>query len=485
MTIPRPIAVLVLSIPWIMALCAMGWLVYVRYPPTGVFTVSSVIDGQSPWINPFLPTQRVTAAGKQADGWVGQRIIDDPTYFTARVPGPYDSVDVTLEYRPLYQPMMEFGMVRDAAGTSLQLVPMYASELQKSDWQHVTFGSQQGYVRNSVPASRLSYAHPEGLAVWNATATSPLLSDPDHTLVSTAVSLRGSHDFYFVPAGGSVRAIFAIQAANRQAGSDAAGFRIFRDDEEIQQDSLGASGSRDRRLGQRVFHEVVIKDATPSVYRISFVASDDVFIREIQTTSQHWVVGPRVYFGDVVGYATSTLPGRAITNSRHIVAETFHPEGRQVIALGSDHIPVERTHTATRLDRTDSVMTPVSILAPKGDIRIIGDGYFALRDDAFFEPRPRRFGDGTDTTKEHIDVVMTPYVKPVSQGDGWYQSTFQFELNPSLDQLRFVLSAPGMLSRAGAVDVRRITLTYHRSAVTYHDWFVILRQELANAWHRL
>lgn len=485
MTIPRPIALIALSIPWIVAICVMGWLVYVRYPPTGIFTVSSSVDGKSAWINPFLPTNRVTAAGQQPDGWIGQRIVDDPTYFTARVPGPYDTVDVTVEYRPMYQPIVEFGMVRDAAGTNLQLLPMFSSELQKGDWQHVSFGSQQGYVRNSAPASRLSYERPEGLAVWGATATSPLRSDPAHALVSTPVSLRGSHDFYVVPAGGSVQMIFAIQAANRQAGSDAAGFRVFRDDEEIQQDSLGASGSRDRRLGQRLMHEIRINDATPSVYRISFIASDDVFIREIQTTSQHWVVGPRVYFGDVVGYATSTIPGRALTNSRHIVAETFHQEGRQIITLGTDQIPVERTHTATRLDRTDDLMKTVPILAPTGDVRIIGDGYFALRDDAFFEPRPRRFSDGTNTTKEHIDAVMTPYRKPMSLADGWYSSTFQFQLNPSLDQLRFVLSAPGMLSRAGAVDVRQITLTYHRSAVTYEDWFRILRQELANAWHRL
>lgn len=485
MTIPRPIVAILCAIPWIIAVCVMGWLVVLRYPPSGVFSTSTIVDGKSAWINPFMPSNRVSSAGEQPEGWTGQRVLDDPTYFTARVPGPYDSVDVTLEYRPIYQPLMEFGMVRDASGKDLELTPMYSSELQQSDWQHVTFGTSEGYIRNGVASSALSYSHPVGLAVWDATATSPLLANPDHAPISTIASLRGSHDFYFIPAGGSLHVTFAVQAANRQSGSDAAGFRVFRDDQEIQQDSLGASGSRDRRLGQRLMHEIVIKDATLSVYRISFVASDDVFIREIQTTSQHWVVGPRIYFGDVVGYATSTFPGRALTNSRHIVAETFHPEGRQTITLGTDRIPVDRTHTPTRLDRKDDTAAPVAILAPKGDIRVIGDGYFALRNDAFFEPKPRRFGDGTDTNKEHVNAVMTPYVKPTSLSDGWFVSTFHFQLNPTLDQLRFVLSAPGVLSRSGAVDFRHITLTYHRSALTWHDWLLTIRRELANAWHRL
>ena len=192
-----------------------------------------------------------------------------------------------------------------------------------------------------------------------------------------------------------------------------------------------------------------------------------------------------MYFGDVVGYATATLPGRALTNSRHIVAETFHPEGRQTIILGGNRMTVSKTHTATRLDRTDDGAAPVSILAPNGDIRVIGDGYFALRDDAFFEPKPRRFSDGTNVRTEHIDAVMTPYRKPTQLEGDWLTSTFTYHLNPSLDQLRFVLSAPGVASRAGAVDVRRITFTYHRAAYTFHDWLMIIRQELANAWRRL
>jgi hypothetical protein len=485
MTIPRPFALIGLCLPWLVALTAIGCLFVVRYPASGIFSVSSRMDGQSAWINPFLPAERTSQPGRQADGWTGQRVLDDPTYFTARVPGPYDTVDVSLEYRAIHQPLLEFGLVRDAAGKELELRPLFAEQLAPAGWTQTVSKNIAGYVRNIVSPSRLSDPNPDGLAVWDATPTMPLLSDPDGPVIATPVSLRGSHDFYVVPAGGKIRMTFTLQAANRTGGSDIAVFRMFRGDEEIQREAFGASGSHERRMGQKTEHDVLVPDASPGVYRISFVANDDVFLREIQTTSLHWVVGPRIYFGDVVGYATTTFPGAAWTDSRHIVAETFHNEGLQQIAFASGTIRLAKTHVATRLDRQDVSTEPATVRAPKGDVRIIGDGLFALRQDAYFEARPRRFTDGTNVDRENIHAVITTYAQPERLEDGWLRSTFTFTLDPTLDRLRFVLSAPGIASRAGAVDVRLVQLTYHRPAQRFSDWLHTMRQELANAWHRL
>ena len=94
MTIPRPLAVVLYALPWLVALFGIGFLFYLRFPPSGNFVVSSTIDGKSPWIFPFLPAERVTSPGAQPDGWSGQRITADPVYASARIPGPYDSADV-------------------------------------------------------------------------------------------------------------------------------------------------------------------------------------------------------------------------------------------------------------------------------------------------------------------------------------------------------------------------------------------------------
>jgi hypothetical protein len=238
-------------------------------------------------------------------------------------------------------------------------------------------------------------------------------------------------------------------------------------------------------MGQVFEHRVSMKDLLPGVYRVAFQSDDDVFIRSIKTTSRHWVVGPRLNFGDVVGYSTTTMAGVAWTTSRHVVAETLHAEGQQVVRLGEVSVNVSRTHEPFRLDRRDSDARPVQLTAPKGDVRLVGDGWFALRPEAYFDPKPKRLTDATDLNAEQVKGIVTPYLRPADQGDGWYLAQKTFTLDPNLDTLRFVMSAPGVASRVGAVDIRRVTLRYHRAPLTLGGWFALVRQEVINAWHRL
>lgn len=441
------------------------------------------MDGKSPWILPFLPAERASTPGRQPDGWIGQRVVDDPVYFNALVPGPYETVDLTVEFRPIGQPLLEIGMIHDLEGKDLEMRPLYFSGLQTDAWRKGEFRGKVGYVRKDKPLARLGDAEPQGLALWNSSSTPIALRDPIAEEIVQSVSLRGSHDFYFVPTD-ELKVTFKLQAANRQKGNDLAAFRVFCGDEEIDQQAFTASGSQDERMGKQFEHTISVRPAKDCVYRISFKASDDVFIRSIKTPSRRWVVGPRLVFGDTVGYSTTTAEGLVWTNSRHIVAETFHKEGLQEISFGPLKPKIKKTHTLVRADRTDDDRL-VQLKAPQGDMRFVGDGYFAFRPDAFFEPKPRRLTDGTDLDAERIDAVLTDYTRPEDLGDGWYRSTFRFALNPTLDRLRFVLSAPGVVARSAAVDVRRIKLEYRRPAANYADWFRVLRQELANAWHRL
>ncbi|MFA5936178.1 MAG: hypothetical protein WC787_05000 [Patescibacteria group bacterium] len=478
---PRIIAIPIFLLPWIVAICVVGWIVLNRFPPNGHFVAVTTFAKSNAFINPFLPSERVSVPGKQPDGWTGQRITGDPTYMTARVPGPYERVDVELEFRAVHQPLIEFGIVKDAEGKDLDLEPLFFEGLMTDEWKK----TNGGYVRNAMNATRLLSGAPEGIATWDATATVALLEDPGGDARETKVSLRGAHDVYVVPAGGNIDVTFGLQDVNRKRGNTTAVFRVFRGDEEIFREALGTSGSRDTRMGEVFEFRVFIPKVRPGAYRISFQSDDDVFIRSIKTTSRRWVVGPRLNFGDVVGYATSTMAGHAWTTSRHIVAETFHTEGLQTLTLGPASVRVTKTHETYRLDRTDAETRPIELVAPQGDLRIVGDGWFALRVDAFFEPKPKRLTDGTNVDLERVDGVITDFEKPEPIGEGWYRSQKTFMIDPSLDRLRFVLSAPGIMSRAGGVDIRRIKLTYRRDPITLSGWTMLLKQELINAWRRL
>jgi len=475
------LAIPLLAIPWILAVMILGWFVVQRFPPSGVFVTTTSLDGSNAFLHPFLPSERVTPPGVQDDGWVGQRIIGDPVYGSARVPGPYEHVDVAIEFRPIRQPLLEFGVARDVTGQDLDLQPIFFEELAEDAWTK----SANGYVSNGINPVHLTDPNASGIAVWDATTTMPLYVDDTPVLSDIAVSLRGAHDFYLVPAGGQIDVTLTLQDANRKEGRTVAAVRVFRGEEEIEWKVLETNASQETSMGVAFEHRVHIEDAQPGVYRIRFQADDDLFIRRIRTTSRRWVVGPRVNFGDVVGYATTTSAGVAWTNSRHLVAETLHREGLQVVRLGTTEVELSRTHETFRLDRYDIGSGAVRLSAPVGDVRLVGDGWFALIESAFFVPMPSRLTDGTRLRAEGIVGVVTPYERPEALGDGWYRAQLSFPLKGDEDNLRLVLSAPGIVSRSGAVDIRSITATYRRSKLDFFAWKDVIFQEIRNAWRRL
>lgn len=486
-SIPKPVAFIFSVVPWLMGAGVILFILSLRFPASGVFYAETDLSGTSAFIYQFLPAERtIMAEGKELD-FIGQRMIEDPVYVNARTPGPYSRVDVEMEMRVIHQPLVEFGIVRDKAGTQLDMIPWYSKMLESGDWKQVTSpGGKNGFVTGQTTASRLDRLDTRNLAVWLTTTTSPIMADPYSTTTQTFdVSLRGRHDFWVVPAGGRVDMEFMIQDVNRGRSGGLLAIEISKNGEVVEYDAVAASGSNDAGYGNRIPADVELENLEPGVYRIRLLADDDIFIRQIQTTNPRFVIGPRLNIGDVVGYLEEPRPFTAITNARHIVAETFHKEGLQEIQFGPVSGKVLQTHTATRIDRTDSIQTPVKLTAPLGDVRIISDGFFALTESAFFEPEPRRLKPETHGVEEGLVAVLTDYRPVAHMGDGWVLARASFDIPEQADMLRFVLSAPGIRSRAGAVDIRRMSLTYRRPAMSWNTWWQVLYNEARNAYHRL
>jgi hypothetical protein len=474
-----------ICIPWTFAFIGVLWLFVHRFPPSGTIVFDIPFDGTSAWMDPFLPAERVTSPGAQEGGWRGQRILQDPVYSAARVPGVFDEVELSVEFRPNRQSYAELGILRDDASLAYEFFPIWFSPLQSTEWREASLKGISGYVRQNVSDSVLhssDYAH---LEVWHASSTPLLMQDPSANLQETRVSLRGSHDFWVLPSGGSVRFEFDLQDANRSDGGRSAILQIMKGDETIKTAAIGLGGSLDTRMGTVITARIEAHDLTPGVYEVRVISDDNIFIRAIRTTSAHWVVGPRLVFGDVVGYATSTPIASAWSDSRHLVLETFHNEGLQTVRFGTDVVVLLKTHAPVNLNRTDTQTTPQQFTAPKADVRIVGDGYFSFTPQAFFVPQPRRVTVFTDPNAEGIDAILTPYHRPQALDDGWYRTTIRFTLDPSRDHSRFVLSIPGALANHASFDIRRVVLTYKRPPLDFKEWFHVVRQELGNAWRRL
>jgi hypothetical protein len=467
------------------ALVGLSWLLIHRFPPSGLITFDVPFDGTSAWMDPFLPAERVTSPGLQEDGWKGQRILQDPVYSASRVPGIFDTLEMTIEFRPNRQSIAEIGILRDDATLSFELVPIWFSPLQSTDWKKASVNGFVGYVKSGADVGLLASSDYARVETWYATATQPVMQDMAGEKKETHISLRGAHDFWTIPAGGAVRFEFDLQDANRSENGRSVILQILKDDRVIATKAIGMGGSQDVKMATVISSFIEATNLSAGVYRVRVISDDDIFIRSIRTANARWVVGPRLVFGDLVGYATTTQIGTAWSNSRHLVLETFHDEGLQTVRFGSDVAVLMKTHDAVNLNRTDKETLPQKFSAPKGDVRIVGDGYFSFTPEAFFVPQPRRVTVFTNLDVEGIQAVVTPYNRPEEIGNGWYRAKVKFALDPTRDHSRFVLSVPGTIENNSSLDIRYVTLTYKRSPLDFKEWFRVVRQEIANAWRRL
>ena len=486
MKLSNSLRIIVIALPWLAALCVAGWLFTIHYPASGVIHFAGAFDGKSPWLHAFEPGERVASPGPQSDGWVGQRIFDQPVYNSARVPGAFDRVQIALEIRSLRQPLIELGLLRDPETFSFEMHPLW-SEALFSGWREVTIGGLHGYVLENQPDSALLSSDLNQIMTWDATTTPPVWNDEPMALRGYDVSLRGQHDFHIIPVNGSIHFEFLLQDMNRsREGKNIAAFRLTKGDELIWTGAGTVSGITDNRPSIVFSRTIDVQNLDPGVYHLSFVTDDDLFIREIKTTARHWVIGPRIYFGDKVGFRATSTPSLAWSNSLHIVADTFHAEGLQTISFGSNTAQLRETHTPYVLERDPKEQSgAVRFSAPKGNVRLIADGYFALEESALFLPSPRRLTAESHPKEEGIIAIITPYEQPQALSDGWYQAKANYQILGDPDTLKFSLAVPGVASRSGAIDVRAFSLAYERPALSWKEWLQSVRREISSAWRRL
>lgn len=475
----------VILIPWLLAALAGLWILSIRYPADGITRLTLPFDGRSLWLTPFTPGERVNSPGLQTDGWIGQRIFAEPVYASSRLPGLYDRVTLKLEIRPLRVPQVELGLMRDEQAFAFEMRPLWSEQLLEG-WRQVELGGRRGFVAAGEPDQVLLSDDPEKLMLWHSTSSMPAWQDAPAPNQSHEISLRGSHDFHVVPVDGRIQFEFLLQDMNRsrEGGKNLATFRLTRGDEILWTDALSASGLADRQPTEPFSYKLRTSDLSPGVYKLTFTADNDMFIRQITTDARRWAMGPRVYFGDVVGYRPNPSPVHVWTNSLHLTVDTAHKEGLQFVRLGSVERELRDTHVSYPMDRSkDESRSPVQFDAPLGNVRLLGDGYISLTREALFLPSPRRLTPQSDPKAEGIVAVLTPYEPAELLGDNWWRVQASFDHLPEA-ALRYSLAVPSIATLRGAVDIRRAELIYER-APDPQGWWGVLRRELSAIRKRL
>ncbi len=470
-------------VPWLAAMFVFAFVLRGQYPLDGITSLSFALDGTTPWFEVFLPGTRASPPGRQEGGWIGQSITDDPVYARLRLPGAYTQADIAVEFRPHEQPLLEIGVERgEDASASYELVPLWSRELASLGWHHeeglwLAPRTTLAEARTSEKLRRVS---------WHATGTQERALKDTGAVASETIkaSLRGQHDFWIVPVEGKIALSLTLQDMNRSRTTAFAGLRLMRGETLVWSDAMSFGGKDDTKPSPLVKKELVFEDLAAGAYRLSVLADDSIFLREWTIQAKRWVIGPRVYFADEVGFSTSTPSVSVWTNSMHLETKTLHKEGLQTLTLGTASQELVKTHTTMTLSRDEQEReTNVRFRAPKGNVWIVGDGYVSWREDALFLPQERRFTDDTRLEEEGVAVVASPYVPPEPLGDGWYRGRLVVPLDVTKDRLKLVLSAPGIKARATSVDVRRLEVRYTRPPVQV-DIFDTVLEELRRAWRR-
>ncbi len=466
---------------WLGVVVTLAALLFLRIPLDGRRHFSFAFDGRSPWLGTFLPGQRATSIGLQPEGWIGQRILQDPVYASARVPGVFDRLDTALEIRPNQQPFIEMGLRRESLEETFEMQPVW-SQVLSHGWKPAQGCGHQGFVREGEPDSVLCEKNFEQMLTWFASSSAPEWMDTSSVTKTFDLSLRGSHEIYAIPVNGEILFDLTFQDMNRRPGTDAATFRVSKDGVLLWSDVVNTGDGQNGKPSVMFQKRVHLTGLGPGVYQFSISAPDDIFFRQISTPVRHWVIGPRLSFGDQIGFQSGVMSGRVWTNSRHLSLETLHREGLQTVSLGSARTTLVHTHELSYLDRLPREMAGATIVsAPQGDVRVVGDGFFAFDPDALFLPKPRRFTDSTDPIAEGIRVVLTPYQGAEPLDEGWVKIHAHFPMSASQGTVTLAISAPGLAGRHASVDVRHVELWYERFDITLRGWLNALRREVGLA----
>ncbi len=474
------------SLPWFVVVALFGALVLQQYPADGRVTFSLPLDGKTPWFEAFLPGTRASSPGAQPGAWVGQRVTDEPVYARLRLPGAYQRASIAVEFRPNDQPVVELGVERGSEQEpSYELHPLWSRELSTSGWMREET-SEETWWRPAQTTPMHQDANEGKVVSWYASSSlaTPWMDEGPVAPQTVRASLRGQHDVWMVPVDGKLAFRALMQDMNRSRTASFATFRLTRGEELLWSDSVSFGGKSDTTPTPVVEQDFVWDALEPGVYKLSILADDSIFLRGWTLTSKRWVIGPRVYFGDEVGYSTSTPAVSVWTNSLHIEAKTLHKEGIQTMELGSSRMLIPATHTSVAISRAPSErVDPVRFIAPQGTLWTVGDGYVSWSRETLFFPTRRRFTDDTRLLEEGVQAVASRYEAPEALGDGWYRGQISVALEPGKDRLKLLLAAPGVSTRDTSVDIRRIDVTYERPP-RRDRWWESLKEDMRLAWRR-
>ncbi len=456
------------------------WLSWVAAAPNGERVVSWTPGEFSSFITSPLPGDRTSDVGRRENGDAFISLTGEPTYIGVFAPSDaFTSATVTVEFDPHDAYAFEIGGLTNVAAYAFDFHALSNSAVESLDWPQLPESETSDllvFAKQSAKASVQDFLdHPPArTAIVTYRASLPgTYRESSYTPLNGSqtfdVSLRGSHEYVTYIKDETFRLSATYQDINRTYGADEGYIRVYNETGAMVASSaiLDDDNTSENQVYATKTASLFVDRLPEGVYRVELSGTSDIVWRKFTTSQRYMAFKNRLFVADDVGFLVDDRRTSFVTNSKSLVFETLHADSAHEVTLGSDVIEIPLPHTKVRaIIESDGVVAGVT---DAGDVKMTGEGKFALSRSSFFDPDARSLTVNTNLDDGTLAYLVAD-VPPVDvTDDGWRTASATFDLSTLVkeaDAYKFALSLPGLVVDEESIDVHRISVAFHKEPIS-------------------
>ncbi len=456
------------------------WLSWIAAAPGGERTVLWTPGEFSSFITSPLPGDRTSDVGRREDGDVFISLIAEPTYIGVFPPsGVFTSATVTVEFDPHDAYAFEIGGLTNVAAYAFDFRALSNRAVESLNWPQLPASETSQllvFAKQSAKASVQDFLdHPPArtaIVTYRATLPGTYRESAYTPLKSSQtfdVSLRGSHEYVTYIKNEPFRLSVTYQDINRTFGADEGYIRVYNEAGTVMtsQAIVDDENTSENQVYATKTLTVSGNNWPEGVYRVELSGTSDIVWRKFVTSQRYMAFKHRLFVADDVGFLAEDRQTSFVTNSKSLVFETLHADSAQRVTVGSDVIAIPLAHTKVRatLD-ADGVVQGIT---DAGDVKMTGEGKFALSRGSFFDPDARSLTVSTNVHDGTLAYLVADLPRVDMTSDDWRTASATFDLTALVKEsnaYKFALSLPGLVVDEESVDVHRIIVTFHKEPIS-------------------
>lgn len=456
------------------------WLSWVAAAPSGERTVSWTPGEFSPFITSPLPGDRTSDVRRRDDGDPFVSLVGEPTYIGVFSPSDaFTSATVTVEFDPHDAYAFEIGGLTNVAAYAFDFRALSNQVVESLNWPQLPASETSNlfvFAKQSAKASVQDFLdHPparSSIVTYRSSLPGAYRESsyvPMNAMQVFDVSLRGSHEYVTYMKNEAFRLSVTYQDINRTFGADEGYVRVYNEAGTVMtsQAIVDDENTSENQVYATKTLTVSGNDWPEGVYRVELSGTSDIVWRKFVTSQRYMSFKHRLFVADDVGFLAEDRQTSFVTNSKSLVFETLHADSAQQVTIGSDVIAIPRAHTKVRaMIDADGVVQGIT---DAGDVKMTGEGKFALSRGSFFDPDARSLTVSTNLNDGTLAYLVADVPRAETTSDGWRTASATFDLAALVkesDAYKFALSLPGLVVDEASVDVHRISVTFHKEPIS-------------------